>query len=76
MWRKLETCEKPRRSRNWGDYKRVIEHIFVDYEKTKQQMVEELSEQFPEKVYSRVITRGELEDYLIDVMLRDFTGPT
>ena len=76
LWRKLDKWKKPRKTRTWGDYKRFIQQILVDrdYENMKKQMVEELSEEFTAKAVSQVMSREELEDYLIDLKFRDFIG--
>ena len=69
LWRKLDKWEKDKESRTWGDYKRYIKLMFVngEYEKLKEQMVKELRPRL-------VMTREDLEDYLIGIKFRDFTN--
>ena len=45
-----------------------------DYENMEQQMAEDLLDYLPAKGSSQLMTREELEDYLIEVKFRDFTG--
>ena len=45
-----------------------------DYENLWQQMGEEFLDHFPSKGAPRVMTKEELEDYLIDLKFRDFIG--
>ena len=78
LWRKLSKWNKPWKTRTWGDYKRFIQQMFIngDYENMKKKMMEDLFDEFTAKAVSLVMSREELEDYLIDVKFRDFIGGT
>ena len=76
LWRELDTWEKKRSSRTWGDYKEFIERMFVngEYEILMYQMKEEILEVFPDGVPSQDISRKNMEAYLIQEKFKDFTA--
>ena len=73
--RKLEIWRMKNRRSTWGDEERFIKLMFNNgvYETMMEQMAEDLLDDFPPGGPTQVITKKELEKYLIKGALRNFT---